>query len=571
MKKKGKKIGKKVWNFIKRKKKLFIILFIILLLIAFAYRWWTKPKITPAPASYSVVEKITRGDVATGITASGHVAVANKLDLDVYKKDVRINKVNIKNGQSVKKGDVLIAFDKSDILQSLTSARLSMQNARYTLEDEQIKASREGTELKTTQDVLEDLQKQIKDYDKKLKRAEEDYFTANMHIESFDKEDNEPELSELPQISGTYTGPKGVYEIEVYSSGTASGKSFRFKGVEQGRASVYEGGIKTPFGKYGLSLIVPQSVKSGDKWKITIPYLGDEKARRAADVYEDEILAMKRAHNKQILEEKNLRNDILLYGVKEKRPLAKMRVEEARLALSRAQEEYKNIQKQVKERTIIAPFDGVITGMNNVVEGTKPGSTDAGSSVVKLGSLVADEYLINFSLSLVDLEKVKEGQKVKVKIPARSDISSLEASIQEISILPNNNGVGQYDVRAVIDEKTIPDNFTLREGVQADIEVINDERKGVLRIPKAAVQYEEGLPYALKVLEEEDAKKKQSQDGILDLSKEDMKTEKINLELGLEGKNYIELISPLTEGDNVVSTVSTLEQGFDESNMTMEF
>ncbi len=557
MKKKGNFFLKKLWSFVRRKKKLFISLLIILLIAAFAYRWWTKPKITPAPASYSIVEKLSRGKVYTGINAGGQVAVAQKLDLDVYKKDIRINKVNIKNGQAVKKGDVLITFDRNDVLQSLTSARLAVKNAQYALEDEEIKSSRESLELTTTQDVLENLQQEIKDYQKKCDRLRQDYFSANIHIESIDSDDEELETKALPHISGIYGGPEGVYEIEVYSSSTKSGKSFRFKGVESGVGTIYSEGVETKLGKYGLSIDFPAELSVGDKWKLTIPYRGDEKSRRAADAYENTLREMKRQHKKQILEEKNLRNDILLYGVKEARPLAKMRVEESRLALSRAKESMESVEKQLKERTIIAPFDGVITGMKNVVEGTKPLSENQ-NSVVKLGYLVADEYIIDFSLSLNDLEKVREGQEVKVNLPARPDITSLKANIDEISILPNDNGVGQYDVRALIDKKSIPEGFTLREGVQADVEVINDERDGVVRIPKAAVHYEEGAPYALKVIESKDTASTASE-GVLDLNQTDLKTEKVSLELGLEGKNYIELLSGLSEDDSVVSTVSTLE------------
>ncbi len=556
MKNKVRNFFKKLWSFIKRKKKFFIISLIILIFGLFAYRWWTKPKITPAPASYSIVEKLSRGKVYTGINAGGQVAVAQKLDLDVYKKDIRINKVNIKNGQAVKKGDVLITFDRNDVLQSLTSARLAVKNAQYALEDEKIKSSRESLDLTTTQDVLENLQQEIKDYKKKCDRLRQDYFSANIHVESGDHEESDIETKALPRISGIYEGPEGIYEIEVYSSSTESGKSFRFKGVESGAGTIYSEGVETKLGKYGLSINFPSDINSGDTWKVTIPYRGDERSRRATDAYENSVREMKRQHNKQVLEEKNLRNDILLYGVKEARPLAKMRVEESRLALSRAKESMESVEKQLKERTIIAPFDGVITGMKNVVEGTKPLSENQ-NSVVKLGYLVANEYLIDFSLSLNDLEKVREGQEVKVSLPARPDITSLRAKIDEISILPNNNGVSQYDVRALIDKESIPEGFTLREGVQADIEVINDERDGVVRIPKAAVHYEDGTPYALKVIENEDTAA--AGEGVLNLNETDLKTEKVNLELGLEGKNYIELISGLSEDDSVVSTVSTLE------------
>lgn len=542
---------RKVW---KKRKRLIIGIFVVLGLIYGAYSWWKKPKVKPAAASYSVIEQVTRGDVYTGIKANGKIVVANKLDLDVYKKDIRINKVSIKNGSRVKKGDLLLSFEKDDLQQSLTSASLAVQNARFSLEDEQIKSIRQDTELDTTEDLLSDVQKDIADYQKTLDRARYDYYSNNMKIEPADGEEDRLELVEKPTITGIYTGPKAEYLIEVYSSNTSSGKSFRFSGPEDGADSVYKGGQKTSFGKYGLSVVFPNGTRSGDKWKIVIPSVETEQEKRAEDDYHEKIRQIKKSYEKNILTEKNLKNDALLYGEKQKRPLAQMRVQESRLALSRARETYKNIQKQIAERTIIAPFDGVITGMKNVVVGTKPGSDSA--TVVKLGNLVSDSYLIEFSLSLADLSKIKEGQSVNVNIPSRMDISSIRAEISEISILPNGSGLAQYDVKAIIDPTTVPDDFQLREGVSADIEVINSEKKDVLRVPKAAVRYENGNPFVLRVLDNDKKDVELADDGIVNLNDSQLQTEKINLELGLKGKNYDELVSGLEEGNRIVSTVS---------------
>lgn len=543
---------KRLQKFWKKRKKLIITFFIIVGVLAGAYFWWKKPKNNATTASYSVIEKVGRGDVYTGIKATGQIVVANKLDLDVYKKDVRINKVNVKNGSQVKKGDLLLAFDSVDVVQSLTSSEIALQNARFALEDELVKSKLKNNEVKTAQDNLNDLEREIADYKKKLERVKNDFYTANLSVEVYKEDEDKMRYREKPSVTGTYTGEKGVYEIEIYSSSTDTGYSFRFNGLENGHGPVYRG-VKSDLGTKGLSITFPENMRSSDRWKIIIPDLSGEKGEKAQESYDDQIRSLERAHEKNLRSLAETKSEVILAKNKEKRPLGRMRIHEAKLAVSQAKEALENVKKQIAERSIIAPFDGIITGMKNVVVGTKPGSDS--SSVTKMGTLVSDKYIINFSLSLRDLSKIKEGQMVRVSLPMYREISSIQAKVDEISILPDNSSVAQYAVRALIDSTTIPESFQLREGVSAEIEVVNSEKKNVLRLPQTALNFEEGRAYVLKTAKGSLPQEK-SNEGIIDFSQTALGTEKVFVEIGLRGKNYIELLSGLKEGDQVVSTIS---------------
>ena len=107
---------------------------------------------------------------------------------------------------------------------------------------------------------------------------------------------------------------------------------------------------------------------------------------------------------------------------------------------------------------------------------------------IVLGTLISDDFLANFTLGAVDITKVTVGQKVLVTITSFPNSDPLEAHITAISSLPDATGVAQYAVQALI---TPPASSTLalREGLVADVVIVQQEKQNVTRIPLSAVTF----------------------------------------------------------------------------------
>jgi multidrug efflux pump subunit AcrA (membrane-fusion protein) len=140
-----------------------------------------------------------------------------------------------------------------------------------------------------------------------------------------------------------------------------------------------------------------------------------------------------------------------------------------------------------------------------------------------------------------------------------SDQPTFDAEITEISSLPATTGVAQYEVRALLNYDRTKATLVLREGMLADIEIVQQENKDTLRIPASAVTYENGVPKVTVVDKLTDVQKQQADK--MGFVKTDqgvtLSTYPVTVELGIRGKYFVEVKSGLKEGDIVVTSSLT--------------
>jgi hypothetical protein len=202
--------------------------------------------------------------------------------------------------------------------------------------------------------------------------------------------------------------------------------------------------------------------------------------------------------------------------------------------------------------------------MENVVVGASP--TRDTNDPITLGTLISDDFLVTFSLSAVDVAKVSVGQLVLVNITSFPDISTLEATINEISSLPNSEGVAQYAVQALIN---LPPEATvqLREGLLADIEIVQEVAVDVVRVPSAAIVYE-NRQAQVRVLTDLTSEQQETITtlNIIRAMSDQSVGFMVDVEIGVAGAFYSEIIGGLTEGQYVmVGDTNDTESALSES------
>ena len=505
------------------------------------------------PVSFYVVDAVERGEVTSGIQTTGDIVAAQKLDIDVYKQLSRIDVVNVQNGSHVDANDVLISFDKSDAYVDTQSSKASVAEAALSLQTAQTNASDPNTQISIKENQIVGYQKIITDAEQDKVDAYRDFLNEDLevtpHTDRYSALDDRTE----PSLSGRYVSDtEGQYIIEVYASGADSGYSYKVSGLETMTESVIFGKAVN-LGSRGLKITFPDDAKTNDKWIVYVPNIEIATYFETEKDYKETITDLEKVISDATINIANTEQELQDLREVDTGIYRDLTIEKAEANLAVANQRLYENYDIVQERDIVAPFSGTVEGMENVVAGATP--TGGTSDTINLGTLISDEFLTTFSLGATDVAKVSVGQKVKVTVTSFAEQPVFEATITQISSLPESTGVAQYEVQALLTYDRATSETILREGMLADIEVVEEESSDALRIPTSAITYEQG---AAKVTVVDALTAEQQQQaariGIVRTEGTTVATYEVEVEVGIVGQYYIEIISGLTEGDIIVTS-----------------
>lgn len=155
----------------------------------------------------------------------------------------------------------------------------------------------------------------------------------------------------------------------------------------------------------------------------------------------------------------------------------------AQIAVEQARLEVKNAEENLANTRIYAPFDGVVAEVNAQV-----GSIGVGATVSNATALLTliDDSSVNLPVQIDESEiaKVKVGQKVEVTLDAFSNetFEGVVTAISPSARIQQNIAVFYVTVNVPNPERK------LRPGMTAEGEIIAEELRAALTIPKRAVQ-----------------------------------------------------------------------------------
>jgi multidrug efflux pump subunit AcrA (membrane-fusion protein) len=173
-----------------------------------------------------------------------------------------VNRVNVADGVLVKKGDILFELDNIQQRVALQDAKVALDSAQLALQDLQQEndSTQSGSllsQIKNQQDLL-------------VEQARNTLF--NIDLRAYPKDNPEDTNRSAPQVIGNYVcSPEGNYFIEVYSSSSNSGGSFRYTGLASGASTVSTTNFATPLGSCGLELLFPEDFDKNEDWIVPVP------------------------------------------------------------------------------------------------------------------------------------------------------------------------------------------------------------------------------------------------------------------------------------------------------------
>jgi len=215
---------------------------------------------------------------------------------------------------------------------------------------------------------------------------------------------------------------------------------------------------------------------------------------------------------------------------------AMAQVEAARAQVEQAKASLKVAETNLMYTRIVSPVDGIVISRNVDV-----GQTVAASFQTPTLFTIAQDLTkmqIDCNVSEADIGRVKTGQTVEFTVDAFPDLL-FKGRVSQVRNAPITvQNVVTYDVVVRVDNP----EFKLRPGMTANVSIIVEEKKDVLRIPNSALRFRPSW------VEREKRMGKGKGVWIMDGDK----PKRVELSTGISDGSYTEVISGLREGDNVI-------------------
>jgi HlyD family secretion protein len=535
--------GSKFVSKISRKK--LIVSVIILLLIATAatvsinYFNSKNAKATNQQQTTAIARK---GDLSISVSGSGPISSTNKYDLTSNVSGTLTN-IYFKDGDKVKAGDLIFEIDDKDTQLQVRQLRNSIAQAQLT-KDNNLKDLKSSTVAAPIDGEVLDLQ--VK---------EGDSLSNNGTLLTIT---DKSKLKLLVTFNNTYRNKLSVgQEVIVNAFDTAKEELQKVKGRI---SSISSPSYKTSDGAevYNVGVIIENSssLTEGMVGNIEINISGvDIKSKGSSTLSFLKSMTIKAASGGTVntLSVENGQN------VKKGAILAELNNDDLELTiqtndlkLEDLNSELQTAEEKLLDYKIYAPFDGTFT-LSDIEQGNSIKQGDI------LGS-VANYDTMQFSIDVdeLDIAKIKVGQSADVTIDALAETTDkpLKGAVTKIAVEgTSSNGVSTYPVTIQIEE-----NAALKGSMNANAEIVVNQKKGVLYVPVDAVQKRNGKSFVRVVsgagksgkvannTKVEATVKIKNQQGT------EQKLEMKEVKTGISTAEYIEIISGINEGDAVVVT-----------------
>jgi len=193
---------------------------------------------------------------------------------------------------------------------------------------------------------------------------------------------------------------------------------------------------------------------------------------------------------------------------------------------------------QLSSPIVVAPRDGIITGLS-VVEGMTINSNSSSTKVAVVQTKGAP--IASFNLSEIDVCQIKPGQKATIVLDSFPDKTYTGKVVGVDRVGTVTSGVTQYPVVVRLDTSA-PE---ILPHMAATAKIIIESKENVLLVPSSAVQTQNGQSY-VRVLK-------------------NGQVQMIPVETGLVSDTQTEIVSGLAEGDLVVTSMTASWQRNEES------
>ncbi len=410
------------------------------------------------------------GTVTAFMSVSGTATVDDIIPLS-FPKGGTVSGIFVERGEEVATGTVLATIGDTSLQAEYAAALADVTRAR-ALRDELLngQTTEEAAVTDMTLAIAENaLTNTIRTEAARVEAARATLLNAGLTAIA-----ENADLNTVPPIiTGSYTcTAEGTYRIELYRSGTVSGYSYRYSGIETGTGNASTN-QSSPIGSCGLRLQFNGNANYNNAiFTISIP-------NTASPTY---------ANNRALYEQARIQESANIEAAKRARDLAQdqttlttagARVERlvaANAVLAAAEARLSQVAYLLSESAIRALSSGVITDVSIAT-----GQTVGSNPVITL--FTPHKTTVVARIPEKDIVRASTGQTVLMTFDAKP-AEELEGSIVFLSPLQSIvNGTPYYEALISVTETPL----WLRSGMQADIKIITKQLTDVVRIPRLYV------------------------------------------------------------------------------------
>lgn len=446
--------------------KIVIILAVIIIVIALIYRSKTKNG-----SSQYVQQTAETGDVNVYHSFTGTVAAVNSQNVMSAVSGIKVTEVNVKEGDTVKAGDVIAKLDTTAIDEQISEKEITMSQTSKS----------QALSVKSAEKSYKDLTQNIEDgLDSTRQGAQNSIDSAYVALlNAMNAYNNEVSLNN-EQLSSTI-----LSAINAVDSASRSLEAAELSTKQAKDAKAHAQSVAEENGLDYDAFSNDQGIKSLE--------MSEESARAA---YDNAVKSYKIA---KITEENSLTQlfdnlitaqnsyfaaidsfNATIRAQEQQLEGYKIAIEQAKLGTDNtlSQMQLDDLKKQREENyTLTAPIDGQITKLS-----AKTGDITAVSATTSLATITDYSTMkVNIKVGEYDITSISEGDKVSISVPAID--KDYEGEISHIDKeATSSSGVSYFnaEVRFSADED-------IRSGLSAEVKLDVINEKGVVTIPNESI------------------------------------------------------------------------------------
>ena len=431
--------------------------------------------------------RVEQGDLTIFVTGSGNIEALREAKLS-FPSSGRVAKISVQEGDHVSKGDELARLDTAALELARNKAQISLNQAQVALTKAKLSEEIAEYNLKNTLDTEDTLELALFNAQIDLKTAEynventRDLYTwSDIKIAQANVDDAEENLEDsIQKLSRYELAPEEGYLEPKEGSPEAEGYKLWQKAVVQAQS-------RLDTAKATLDAIL----EGYDVEEVAIKKLQLEAAEMSA------------AEAQKNLDE--LADDVAIKELQLES--SRKSTEEAQKAVELAEQSLADVERQLKEATIIAPFDGEVASIGAEAEEMVT-SVD---TIVHLIDASVMELMVE--LDEIDIPEVRLNQEAIIDVDALPDIT-FAGKVALIYPMPiEEGGVVLYNVKIHLDAT---DDSGLRIGMSADADIVINERNNILLVPDRAIRQDSEGNQVVKVVVNEQTEERPVVIGISD-------------------------------------------------------
>ncbi len=525
----------------KNKKKFLILLIVVLLAFGgiVGFLMMNKSKSASAKAKSVQTATVSKRDITSELSSSGTISPKDTYDITSLAEG-EVTAAEFEEGDVVEKGQVLYRIDTSSMESQISSANNSLERSQESY-----------------QNALEDYNTALSDYSGNTYKATENGFIKTLSIKDGDKVSNGTEIAaiyddktmklKVPFLSAeaaqivsgngailtlTDTGEQingvvsSVSNMDVTLTG---GRIVRYVTIEVANP----GGITSETAATALVGDFVSSMEAAFEPKLETTMKAD-----ISSTVEIQRMLVKEGDyvtkGTPIFSIESKSADKLLRTYKDSLDKAQESLESAKSKLESTQDTYDNY-------TVTAPISGKVI-KKTVKVGDKISKSTTGNTVL---AVIYDmsNYTFEMLVDELDVKSVKAGQSVNITADAVSG-KTFSGTVTNVSLQSStSNGVTNYPVTVTLNDGL----DELLPGMNVDGVIILDEAKDVIAIPA------DSLMRGNTVYVKDDSVKEK-------IGNVPAGFRSVEVSAGLISKDYVEIKSGLTEGEEVYVAQSSVEK-----------